>query len=435
MKRNRPFNPNTNPVHAKDLPGLLGLMWDNMDAMDRAALVTSPVPVVGDIGGLLNDARHYANNPEERTAGNYALSALGVLPFVPPVFAMTKSAKKYPTADYDDWWGNRTYKNEGAEMVNMTPDEYLTQTRYMDYDDELTKENVQDLIDHVNSGGNLDPLALYPNGLEDGRHRALMAKELGIDEVPVLNYRGANDLPMDEASRMQRAKEAGKDVNEVFYHGTDEDITEFLPSERGSSTGARSAKKAFWFSNDPEFTARSYAEHKATTNKVHGLLEEANAAERKGDWDLYDAKIREAEELEQLFMTDPQSRLRGQNIIPTYLPNEDNLFVVDMKGRSFNDFGMSDEVDEALQEAMYQKLAGVKFKNLDDAIGHWNKPSDHVAIFNPKDIRSIFAKFDPAKKDSANILAGGLLGALGLSGAYGLLGDEWKNTNSGLLGL
>lgn len=53
------------------------------DAMQSAGLLAAPIPVVGDIAGLMGDAAMYAAKPEERTWGNYALTALGALPFVP----------------------------------------------------------------------------------------------------------------------------------------------------------------------------------------------------------------------------------------------------------------------------------------------------------------------------------------------------------------
>jgi ParB-like chromosome segregation protein Spo0J len=55
--------------------------------------------------------------------------------------------------------------------------------------DEETLENVDDLVDHMQSGRKLDPLVIYADGKEDGRHRALAAKKLGLDTVPVIDYR------------------------------------------------------------------------------------------------------------------------------------------------------------------------------------------------------------------------------------------------------
>jgi hypothetical protein len=51
--------------------------------LDTAALGTAPVPIVGDVLGLLADGKRLRDNPEERTLGNYGLSALGLLPFMP----------------------------------------------------------------------------------------------------------------------------------------------------------------------------------------------------------------------------------------------------------------------------------------------------------------------------------------------------------------
>jgi hypothetical protein len=70
----------------------------------------------------------------------------------------------------------------------MTPDEFLAKSRPLDID-ETSRENIDILKDHIKSGKTLDPFALYDNGKEDGRHRAYAAKELGITEVPVINFR------------------------------------------------------------------------------------------------------------------------------------------------------------------------------------------------------------------------------------------------------
>jgi hypothetical protein len=48
----------------------------------------SAVPIAGDLTGLAADAAMYAAYPEERTMGNYAMSALGVLPLVPGAAAV-----------------------------------------------------------------------------------------------------------------------------------------------------------------------------------------------------------------------------------------------------------------------------------------------------------------------------------------------------------
>jgi hypothetical protein len=60
------------------------------DAMQSVGLLASPIPVVGDVAGLLGDAAMYAAKPEERTLGNVGLTALAALPGVPPLAGKAK---------------------------------------------------------------------------------------------------------------------------------------------------------------------------------------------------------------------------------------------------------------------------------------------------------------------------------------------------------
>jgi len=209
----------------------------------------------------------------------------------------------------------------------------------------------------------------------------------------------AKGLDMSQKGRMARAKAMGFDIDTPFYHGSAGDIKEFLVELRGATTMSRSAKKAFWFSDDVT-TARSYAEYSARSIPVRRLMEEADAAELKGDWDKYDAKIVEAEKLEAKLYDQPNN---GQNITKVLLPNEDDLFIVDFKGKSHDDFGVSGDVTEALDSARHDGFKGVKFLNLDDAVGLVNKPSTHIAVFDPSHVRSANAVFDPDSINSPDL--------------------------------
>jgi hypothetical protein len=96
--------------------------------------------------------------------------------------------RNYPTAPHGEWYGDMNYANTGGRMTTMSPDDFLRQSRPLAIDD-VSRENIDLLKQHIEGGGTLDPLALYKNSLEDGRHRANAAKELGIQQVPVLNWR------------------------------------------------------------------------------------------------------------------------------------------------------------------------------------------------------------------------------------------------------
>ena len=55
----------------------------SLGTLPAAALAFGSVPVLGDILGLVADAQMYAREPESRTPANFALSSLGLIPFVP----------------------------------------------------------------------------------------------------------------------------------------------------------------------------------------------------------------------------------------------------------------------------------------------------------------------------------------------------------------
>jgi len=109
-----------------------------------------------------------------------------------------RNAVEYPLAPA----GTR-YEEFGGQLTYMTPDEYLSRVRPLELDD-VSLENIASLKSHVQSGGKLDPLHIYKDGKEDGRHRAYMAKELGIEKIPVALHTEANNLgqniPMDALS-------------------------------------------------------------------------------------------------------------------------------------------------------------------------------------------------------------------------------------------
>lgn len=93
----------------------------------------------------------------------------------------------YPLAKPSDRWTNTLGQNDHL-IKNMSPDEFLAKARKLKIDDE-SRENIDALKKHIEEGKPLDPLELLPNGKEDGRHRAIAAKELGIEQVPVINFR------------------------------------------------------------------------------------------------------------------------------------------------------------------------------------------------------------------------------------------------------
>lgn len=101
---------------------------------------------------------------------------------------LVEARRRYPLASRDEWYSDADYQARGARMVWITPDQYLNQVRPLAIDD-VSRDNIDDLKKHIVGGRTLDPLAIYADGKEDGRHRAHAAKELGIAKVPVLDFR------------------------------------------------------------------------------------------------------------------------------------------------------------------------------------------------------------------------------------------------------
>lgn len=159
-------------------------------------------------------------------------------------------------------------------------------------------------------------------------------------------------IATDAASRTQRAKELGFDTDTTWYHGTASDVGSFRPSSHGV-TGpgvymTTSPRTAAWFA-DADF----------------------------GPAAIYPLRV------------------RGQ-----FMPFEEYQGLVAKLQNSVDWMGQPDALSDAIKQAITEAgYVGVRKPNIDD-------PGSFVAsVINPKNIRSVNAAFDPAKADSANILA------------------------------
>ena len=163
----------------------------------------------------------------------------------------------------------------------------------------------------------------------------------------------SGDLPMDTASRMQRAEGMGFDPTDVQYHGTEADITQFRPSAKGKMGPGvyttPSPSKASVFAGYPS----PYAEG----GNVMPLLLRGDYIKRADAFDLR-----------------PEiSGREGQRIL-----------------------------NETLEGMGY---AGSK-------AGERGSLAPEAVTFDPRNVRSLFAAFDPEYKGS-NILGGAATAAVG----------------------
>jgi len=180
-----------------------------------------------------------------------------------------------------------------------------------------------------------------------------------------INPAAFTDLPMDQASRMARAKELGYNTDQVLYHGMPR-----YEGRRWNGLGfnrSESKNEGGLFLTDRPEIANSYANsHPAGTSK-HVLKQALDSAE-------------------------------GQSVIPAY-GRAENPKVVDWKGSNYGPGRMIDEIDRAWQ-------AGHDMLRIDNMYDVGGNQSQYVYRY-PEQLRSVHAVFDPAYRNSPNLLRAG----------------------------
>lgn len=227
----------------------------------------------------------------------------------------------------------------------------------------------------------------------------------GVDWGKQAGAIGSKNLPMDEASRMQRAKEMGFDRK--AYRGLPE------PYDKKKNSHLT------WTTDDPEYaSAYAYGGPDGTNiGKGGNVMPIQVKADNPFDFGFRSqhTEVKYGDMLDRLLRGTNQAFGEGK------ITRDKGLAIMD----KIEDLRLDDpDVDKFKpvfswwnnKPEMIDILKDLKFDSLAAKEGATDAVST-LAIFDPKNIRSRFAKFDPAKKDSSNLLAGGLLGTVGL-GAY-----------------
>jgi hypothetical protein len=204
-------------------------------------------------------------------------------------------------------------------------------------------------------------------------------------------------LDMSQAARMQRADEMGFNPK-TLYHATSSDIDQFSKNMMGKSSSLGSGQKAVWLNTSPD-VVETY---------LPGAF--VNRANVKHSADLGDGVGRYYSE--------------GGNIMPVRARlNPENTEWFDMGGARYDE----QTVNDILKNAKKNKAKAVVFKNIRDegvmGLGSGRRATS-IAVFNPSDIRSVNAAFDPAKRNSANLMAGAAGAAVGLSALRQLMPQQ-----------
>lgn len=244
--------------------------------------------------------------------------------------------------------------------------------------------------------------------------------------------------------RLQRARELGFDTKNIYFHGTKSDITAFDPSYRGAQNTRAGVKteQAFYFSmpDDPE-TASYYAERanfereqveaiKANPDidiedllklgrgevKDHPEYKRAENAYKKAfkklksKADKAGKKVHELPgyvalkngEMKRLGEVERNIRATDANVVPVFLKFR-NPFVFNTSSPENMEF--LDKLEKESPGEHHHLAALVEWakeQGYDAIIREGSERS--IAVFDPSQIRSVNAEFDPAKADSAQIL-------------------------------
>jgi hypothetical protein len=255
-----------------------------------------------------------------------------------------------------------------------------------------------------------------------------------------------------EDQRIKQAKDAGFDTDTVYYHGSDSDIEEFrMPSRDTGQT--KTVGTGVFMSSSPD-VASSYAKsidgaavypvyiNKKEFLKIRPELEGNSWASISTDGlvvEFPDGSTKPATEVFDLDSastdTDELSRLaRSQG--------HKGLIIEGIVDTGYGGAGEYRYATKYLQEKgydvslpigstkeAYDKISAVPSEVMNAARLYAQEkllsPADVVVSFEPKNIRSINAEFDPEKKDSPQILASApfAAGAAGL-GATAVLSSE-----------
>ena len=206
-----------------------------------------------------------------------------------------------------------------------------------------------------------------------------------VDELVKLGYPesvakriSSGELPMDEASRLARAKSMGFDVETPWYHGTNADIDSFIPSNSGVfGPGVYTTKNP-------------------------------NQAEKYG-YSIYPIGIKKEKPISSGIMSKEDAKkisdALGGFIVDDYKSPYDNW--INIK----REFG-ADKATEVFKKAGYDSL----------------RHKSYLIPFNPSNIRSKYAAFDPLESGSSNLLASHPTATIG-AGVLGLTQSEAAQNN------
>lgn len=272
-------------------------------------------------------------------------------------------------------WGGQTGKVDAYRINGRLFDlDETTAEGLENYEKQEDTEAAKKLFTRLRSEGYVgvrDPWSGHINVFTEGAMERYPEGdvELGATWTNELELgQSKSSLDMSEAARMQRAREQGFDVDTPLYHGT--------PDSRGVWTDGFKTPKEKFGEADPE-RVYFFAEDQKTASTY---------ADDKRAWDYQNATA---------------------ETIPVYLRMK-NPATVEWNGRPFrgrekdgSGYAIRDYIDKARADGH----DGIIIHNVIDTYDGKGKPTTIRAVFDPSNIRSTNAAFDPSQSGSSKLLA------------------------------
>ena len=233
----------------------------------------------------------------------------------------------------------------------------------------------------------------------------------------------------ERAAAKQRAAEGGFS-DEVFYHASKQDIDEFVPGYNDGLT---------FLTPNPEFANNwlgkgKFQERQGGTGSIEDVKKERKIFENQANETLESLPKDQQTQYFQDVLNAPLMQLRKNEqladsaVYPVrtkvqkiFNPNKDwkevRSFLEETQGYERNL-----TTDEYLKSGNYLQYENKEIRDFLESKGYdamrLSESSDGVldtlAVFNPRDIRSVNAQFDPAKRNSSKLLASAMgVGVLG----------------------
>lgn len=197
-----------------------------------------------------------------------------------------------------------------------------------------------------------------------------------------------------KAQRMveEAAKAAGYTTGPV-EHGSGARFTQFKPEFQGTVTEAKSTSGA-WFFTDGTRTAKGYAVYAAEEGPIKQLMRQAEAAERKGDWDTYERLIQQAEDAVYGEEGAAATAERRKNAVVYKGFLRGKFKTIDAQGETPATLSASEDFVEfdgsitaAISAAKRQGFDGLIIQNLDDAPGVV-EVANHFVVWDSSQFKS-----------------------------------------------